>query len=130
MTTSCWDRSRRVAAASVLTAIAVLAGAVLLALGVAVVSASVWVVLAVAAYFLAFFPSVMREETDFLAKKFPEDFAEWSAEVPPFLPRLTPGGPRSSHFELSRVTVNREWRTVAALPLVAFVLYARTLLGL
>jgi hypothetical protein len=36
MTTSCWDRSRRVAAASVLTVIAVLAGAVVLALGVGV----------------------------------------------------------------------------------------------
>ena len=105
-------------------------GSLLLALGVAVGSASIWVVLAVAAYFLAFFPSVMREETDFIAKKFPEEFAAWSAEVPPFWPRLTPGGPRSSRFEWSRVTMNREWRTVLALPAVAILLYARTLLGL
>ena len=105
-------------------------GSLLLALGVAVASASVWVVAAVAAYFLAFFPSVMREETDFIARKFPEEFAAWAAEVPPFGPRLTPGGPRSSHFEWSRVSRNREWRTVAALPLVAALLYARTLLGL
>lgn len=104
-------------------------GSVLLALGVGVGSSSLWVVLAVAAYFLAFFPSVMREETDFIAKKFPEEFAAWSAEVPPFWPRPTPGGPRSSHFEWSGVTRNREWRTVAALPVVAGLLYARTLLG-
>ena len=105
-------------------------GSLLIALGAAVASASPWVVLAVAVYFLAFFPSVMHEETDFIAKKFPEEFTAWSAEVPPFCPRLTPGGPRSSHFEWSRVTVNREWRTVLALPAVALLLYARTLLGL
>jgi len=105
-------------------------GSLLLALGVAVASSSLWVVLAVAAYFLAFFPSVMGEETDFLAKKFPEEFAAWSAEVPPFWPRRAPGGPRSSHFEWSRVSLNREWRTVLALPVVAALLYARTLLGL
>jgi protein-S-isoprenylcysteine O-methyltransferase Ste14 len=104
-------------------------GSLLLALGVGVASASLWVVLAVAAYFLAFFPSVMREETDFIAKKFPEEFAAWSAEVPPFWPRLTPGGPGSSRFEWSRVGRNREWRTVAALPVVAVLLHARTLLG-
>jgi protein-S-isoprenylcysteine O-methyltransferase Ste14 len=105
-------------------------GSVLLALGVGVASSSLWVVLAVAAYFLAFFPSVMREETAFLARKFPEEFAAWSAEVPPFWPRLTPGGPRSSRFEWSRVSLNREWRTVLALPAIAVLLYARTLLGL
>jgi len=105
-------------------------GSLLLAFGVGVASASPWVVLAVAAYFLAFFPSVMREETDFIAKKFPEEFSAWSAEVPPFCPRPTPGGPRSSRFEWSRVGLNREWRTVAALPAVAILLYARTLLGL
>jgi protein-S-isoprenylcysteine O-methyltransferase Ste14 len=104
-------------------------GSLFIALGAAVASASLWVVLAVAAYFLAFFPSVMREETDFLAKKFPEEHAAWSAEVPPFLPHLPPGGSRSSHFDWSRVSMNREWRTVVALPLVAVLLYARTLLG-
>ena len=104
-------------------------GSVLLALGVAVASASVWVVLAVAVYFLAFFPAVMREESEFLAKKFPEEFAAWAAEVPPFWPRLTPGGPRSSRFEWSRVSRNREWRTALALVAITVLIYARQLLG-
>jgi len=104
-------------------------GSVLLALGVAVASASVWVVLAVAAYFLAFFPSVMREESNFLAKKFPEEFAAWAAQVPPFWPRLTSGGPRSSRFEWSRVSRNREWRTALALVAITALIYARQLLG-
>ena len=75
--------------------------------------------LAVAVYFLAFYPSVMREEAAFLARKFPDEYAAWAPAVPLFWPRLSPGGPRSSRFEWARVRVNREWRTAAALPLVA-----------
>jgi protein-S-isoprenylcysteine O-methyltransferase Ste14 len=102
-------------------------GSVLLALGVAVACASPWVVLAVALYFLAFYPSVMREEAGFLSRKFPE-YTTWAGAVPLFWPRLRPAGPRESRFEWVRVGVNREWRTAAALPLVAALLYARSLL--
>ena len=62
---------------------------------------------------------------EFLARKFPEEHAAWAAAVPPFWPRLTPGGSRPSRFEWSGVSRNREWRTVAALPLIAMLLYAR-----
>lgn len=109
-------------------------GSVLLALGVAVACASPWVVVAVAAYFLAFYPAVMREESAFLARKFPEEWAAWAADVPAFWPRLSPGGARSSRFEWERVRRNREWRTAAALPLLAALLLAlprlRHLVGL
>lgn len=103
-------------------------GSLLLALGVAVACASPWVVLAVALYFLAFYPAVMREEAAFLRKKFPE-YAGWEAAVPLFWPRLLPGGPRESRFDWARVRRNREWRTAAALPLLAALLYARSLFG-
>jgi protein-S-isoprenylcysteine O-methyltransferase Ste14 len=98
------------------------AGSVLIALGVAVACASPWVVLAVALYFLAFYPSVMREEAAFLANKFPGEYAEWAAAVPLFWPRLSPGGRRTSRFDPARVRLNREWRTAAALPLIAVLL--------
>ena len=99
-------------------------GSLGIALGVAIGCASPWVVLAVAVYFSAFYPSVMREEAAFLAKKFPDEYAGWAASVPLFWPRLAPGGPRSSRFEWARVRMNREWRTAAALPLVALLLFA------
>ena len=86
-------------------------GSLLIALGVAVACASPWVVLAVAAYFLAFYPAVMREEAAFLAAKFPAEYAAWAAAVPLFWPRLAPGGPRASRFDWARVRMNREWRT-------------------
>jgi protein-S-isoprenylcysteine O-methyltransferase Ste14 len=99
-------------------------GSVLIAVGVAVGCASPWVVAAVAAYFLAFYPSVMREEEAYLAAKFPEEHAAWSAAVPLFWPRAAPAGPRASRFAWWRVSRNREWRTAAALPLVAALLLA------
>lgn len=108
-------------------------GSLAMAFGVAVACASHWVVLAVALYFVAFYPSVMREEAEFLAKKFPGEYAAWAAAVPLFWPRLVPAGQRESRFEWARVRLNREWRTAAALPLIALLLlllpYLRRWLG-
>jgi protein-S-isoprenylcysteine O-methyltransferase Ste14 len=99
-------------------------GSLLIALGVAVACASAWVVLAVAVYFLAFYPAVVREEAAFLARKFESEYASWAASVPLFWPRLRPAGPRTSRFEWQRVRRNREWRTAVALPLLAALLLA------
>jgi hypothetical protein len=96
-----------------------------MAVGVAVAAASPWAALAVALYFAAFYPSVMREEADFLRTRFPEQYAAWSAGVPLFLPRLAPAGPRATSFEWERVRRNREWRTAMALPGLAALLWAR-----
>ena len=76
-------------------------GSALMALGVAVASASPFVVLAVAAYFAALYPAVIREESAFLAARFPEEYAAWARDVPAFLPRLRPAGPRASALRLA-----------------------------
>jgi len=104
-------------------------GSVLLALGIAAASASPWVVAAVAAYLAAFYPSVMREEAAFLRRTFPEDYERWAREVPLFLPRLTPAGPRASTFSWARVAGNREWRTAAAIPVIIALLGLRGFLA-
>ncbi len=100
-------------------------GSVLMAIGLAVGTASPWVVAAVGLYFAAFYPPVIREESAFLREKFGEEYAAWAAAVPVFVPRLTPGGPRATRFDWSRVRVNREWRTALAVPLLVALLYAR-----
>jgi protein-S-isoprenylcysteine O-methyltransferase Ste14 len=100
-------------------------GSLLIALGVTVASASPWAVLAMAAYFAAFYPRVMREEAAFLGQRFPADYASWARAVPAFLPRLRPAGPRATRFTAARVAENREWRTAAAIPLFTLLLYLR-----
>jgi len=102
-------------------------GSILMGLGIAVASSSGWVVVALGAYFAAFYPSVMRSEAEFLRGKFPQEYEEWSRHVPLFLPRLTPATPSRSRFDWARVRMNREWRTAAALPVVASLLYLRSL---
>jgi protein-S-isoprenylcysteine O-methyltransferase Ste14 len=96
-------------------------GSVLIALGAAVAAASVWVAVAVVAYFLVLYPGVIREEAAFLAARFPEEYGEWAKAVPPFFPRLSPAGAASSRFDWRRVARNREWRTLVAVP-AAFIL--------
>jgi len=105
-------------------------GSVLMALGFCIATGSPWVSLATLAYFLFFYPAVIREESGFLREKFGDEYDAWAREVPAFLPRLTPGGPRASRFDLARIRQNREWRTAAALPLAGLVLFGRFLLPL
>ena len=102
-------------------------GSALMAIGLAVGTASPWVVGAAALYFAVFYPLVIREESAFLREKFGEAYQAWAAEVPAFLPRVTPGGPRESRFDWARVRANREWRTALAVPLLVALLYARVL---
>jgi len=100
-------------------------GSLALTLGVAVAAGSLWILLAVAAYYVAFYPAVMQEEARFLRRKFPDEYGAWAWHVPLFWPRVTPAGPRASRFEWGRVRANREWRTAAALPLLVALLYVR-----
>jgi protein-S-isoprenylcysteine O-methyltransferase Ste14 len=103
-------------------------GSVLMALGVCIATGSPWVALATLGYFLFFYPAVIREEAGFLREKFGQDYATWARDVPAFVPRLTPGGPRTSRFAWARIRQNREWRTALALPVAALLLYGRSLL--
>jgi protein-S-isoprenylcysteine O-methyltransferase Ste14 len=100
-------------------------GSAMIALAVAVACASIAVAACVTLYLAAFYPSVVREEADFLRRKFGVEYDLWARDVPMFLPRLVPAGPRSTRFDWGRVRVNREWRTAAALPLVGLVLLVR-----
>jgi len=105
-------------------------GSLLIALGVAVASASLPVMLAVAAYFAAFYPSVIKEEAAFLESKFPQEYRDWARSVPAFLPRWSPAGPQKSRFRWATVALNREWRTALALPAAVLLLCLRRWIGL
>ena len=100
-------------------------GSVLVGLGVAVASWRLEAAVVAGLYFVAFYPAVIYEESTFLRGKFGAEYDEWARFVPIFLPRLNPAGPNRSRFQWERVDHNREWRTAAAIPLMALALYAR-----
>lgn len=103
-------------------------GSSILALGLAVASGSLLIPVLVAGYLLAFYPYVARDEADFLRQTFGEEHAEWSAAVPPFLPRLTPGGPGATRFCWRLAIANGEWKACFALPLVLGLFHLRSFL--
>ncbi|MBN2371213.1 MAG: hypothetical protein JXO72_12075 [Vicinamibacteria bacterium] len=88
-------------------------GSLLIGLGLAA-ALGVRVAIVIAAYFIVFYPAVMREEAGFLGRRFREEYARWASEVPMFIPRPAPSGPRVTRFAWRRVQRNLEWRTVAA----------------
>jgi len=104
-------------------------GSVLMALGLAVASASPWCVALVVLYLAAFYPAVMREEAAFLRSRFPAEYQAWAAAVPVFVPRLAPGGPRATRFSWARVRANREWRALAGLSAAVALLFLRNRWG-
>ncbi len=104
-------------------------GSLLLAAGFAVASASPWVAAALGAYLAVFYPAAIRGEAAFLAGKFGEEYSAWAREVPLFLPRPLPAGPRATRFLWQRVRQNREWRTALAVPAMLVVLWARSRTG-
>ena len=90
-------------------------GSTVMVLGASISAWTVPSALVLALYLVACYPAVIREEGAFLARTFPE-YDAWAREVPPFLPRLTPGGPRSSSFDWARVRKNQEWKAALAVP--------------
>ena len=85
-------------------------GNALLAVGLALASASPWALVLVAAYVAAFYPPIMRTEDRFLSQTFPADFESWAREVPGHFPCLRAKGPGGGAFRWRRVWANREWR--------------------
>lgn len=94
-------------------------GSVVMALGFLLIARHPVAVAAGLLYLVVFYPVIIREEAKFLRGKFQDEYHDWALQVPLFFPRLTPGGPRASRFEIARVLANHEWRTVLGLAALA-----------
>ncbi len=101
-------------------------GSVLMALGLLVAARHPIAVVAGLAYLVVFYPAIIREEAKFLRAKFPDEYHDWARHVPLFFPRLTPGGPRQSKYQMSRLLANHEWRSVLGLALLAAFMFWRS----
>jgi protein-S-isoprenylcysteine O-methyltransferase Ste14 len=88
-------------------------GNFVLGLSVAVGTNSWWCVLIFAAYFLVFYPPVIKEERERMKRLFPAKYEEYKKHVPLFFPKLKPlfsAGPIKFNWSLYRK--NREYRAL------------------
>ncbi len=75
------------------------------------------------AFFLAIYWPVMQAEAAHMQTLFGEAYARWSADVPLFLPRLTPyRSGQNRRFDFSQYSHHREWRALIGLGIVLAVL--------
>lgn len=100
-------------------------GSVLMALGLLLAARHPVSVVAGLAYLTVFYPVIIREEAKFLRGKFPDLYYDWAKHVPLFFPRLSPGGPRQSKFQVSRLAANQEWRSVLGLAVLGVFMVTR-----
>jgi protein-S-isoprenylcysteine O-methyltransferase Ste14 len=105
-------------------------GNFLLGLGVGIGTDS-WAGLAIfAVYFLAFYPPVILEERDRMARLFPEAYADYRKRVPIFLPTLRPyPAAPGARFSAAQYRKNREPRALVGAGIIWAILLARMIFG-
>ncbi|HMV48907.1 MAG TPA: isoprenylcysteine carboxylmethyltransferase family protein [Blastocatellia bacterium] len=98
-------------------------GSFVMAAGCAIAGGSwligAWLVI----FFLAVYWPVMQAEATHMQALFGEAYVRWSADVPLFLPRLTPyESGQSRDFDFKQYRHHREYRALVGLGIVLFVL--------
>jgi protein-S-isoprenylcysteine O-methyltransferase Ste14 len=83
-------------------------GSLIIAAGLALAARSIWIVVAMAATFIAIYVPVMDFEERFLASRFP-GFGEYAHGVPRLLPRLSATGGRRGEFSFELYLKHREY---------------------
>jgi protein-S-isoprenylcysteine O-methyltransferase Ste14 len=86
-------------------------GSVVIALGFALAARNPWLVLLMAAVFLALYVPVMRSEERYLRAHFP-GFDDYARRVPGFLPRLTPATRDPEAFSRQLYLKHREYNAL------------------
>ena len=90
-------------------------GSFLMALGIILGGQGYWLLPPFGLFFAAFYIPVMQAEAESLRRVYGQDFVEYSARVPAFLPAFRKARAGSSAFLWSRVVQNREHRNVIGL---------------
>jgi protein-S-isoprenylcysteine O-methyltransferase Ste14 len=87
-------------------------GSFLIASGFAL-AANAWLLLPVCLFFLLIYRPTMRAERTYIGSLFPNEYRDWEAHVPPFLPRATPWRPTGATpaaFSPALYMRHGEWR--------------------
>ena len=94
-------------------------GSALLAAGFLVASHSLFAALLLTAYFVVFYPTVMRREEAELRSNYGEAFEEYAKRVPLFLPRLgSSAGAGKMQFSFAQYIRNREYNAAIGTALI------------
>ena len=108
-------------------------GSALIAAGFAVAGHSPWAALVIVAYFVAFYPAVMKKEEAELRERYGAAFIEYAKRVPLFFPfplrrSSSYEGSSSEGFSWSRYMKNREYQAALGAILALAVLWVRMFL--
>jgi protein-S-isoprenylcysteine O-methyltransferase Ste14 len=94
-------------------------GSFVMATGCAVCGGSLWLGLWLTALFLAIYMPVMQAEAAHMRKLFAGDYEMWAANVPFFVPRVTPyRNGRTQRFDPQQYMRHREYRAAIGLAIV------------
>jgi len=100
-------------------------GNILLYTGFGVMAAQLWLVVLTLAWFIFQYIMIVSREEEFLAGKFGRDYENFRANVPRFIPRLTPyNGDRSSTIDW-HVAFRSERRTFQAFSIALLLMIAK-----
>lgn len=104
-------------------------GNFILGLSVAVGANSIWSAALFAAYFLVFYPPVIREECERMKRLFPKEYATYVSAVPLFFPGLKKfPAVDPSKFSFALYRKNREFRALVGSVIIFAVLIGKLLL--
>lgn len=96
-------------------------GNFLMWLGIGLLTASVWFNLFFILSFWLYYERIMYAEESFLIRKFKEEYTNWSAVVPPFIPKLSNW--KSSDLGFSWVKIIRQEKSGIAALFIVFMLF-------
>ena len=78
-------------------------------------------------FFLVIYLPVMQAEADHMRNLFADSYRQWAANVPLFIPRLTPyGAGNETQFDFSQYLHHREYRALIGLGIVLGILFIKT----
>src|SRR5438270_2086195 len=86
-------------------------GSLIIGIGFAVASRSLWIVLLMCGFFLAIYLPVIRSEEEFLSRSFPE-FADYARRVPRLLPLIGTQVAQSRSFSRALYLQHREYNAL------------------
>lgn len=104
-------------------------GSLLIGIGFAIASRSLWIAVALVVMFVAIYVPVIRDEERFLRGKFPE-FVEYARRVPRMLPRIGPAriGQERGEFSFDLYLKHREWNALLGAAAMIAILILEVLL--